>query len=44
VPVKIELDQSGPSIDRLRPGMSVEAHIDTAETRSASRDEAVAAQ
>jgi membrane fusion protein, multidrug efflux system len=38
VPVKIRLDSSQPLIGRLRPGMSVEASIDTraAEPRSAS--------
>jgi membrane fusion protein (multidrug efflux system) len=38
VPVKIRLDSSQPLIGRLRPGMSVEASIDTrpAELRSAS--------
>ena len=29
VPVKILLDPDQPSLDRLRPGLSVEAHIDT---------------
>lgn len=32
IPVKIVFDTDGPSLDRLRPGMSVEARIDTADS------------